>query len=219
MIKNDYASYFEAKFQHLRSEGSTSYNSVELYQSSLAHVLGILKRRGYSEGRLLELGCASGDLSYLLACQGFESHGIDIAPTAIALAQEKYSSSPYEIYFRHGSVLDLPYEDGMFDVVVDALCFHCIVGDDRAVFLDGVHRVLGSGGLCIIMTKCGDPKDPDYPFDPETRCKIENGVATRYWGKPDDLVLEIQSHGFRLDAWRVHDELSQPLFLGEAICK
>ena len=46
---------------------------------------------------------------------------------------------------------------------------------------------------------------------------MENGVATRYWGRPDDLIEEIEVAGFRIDQWRVFDEYKQPLFFGEAV--
>ena len=48
------------------------------------------------------------------------------------------------------------------------------------------------------MTKCGDPKDANYPFDPLTRCKIENGIPTRYMGLPESITEEVKYAGFAI---------------------
>lgn len=40
-------------------------------------------------GKVLELGCGAGEYSLWLAEQGYEVFGVDIAPTAIAWAQER----------------------------------------------------------------------------------------------------------------------------------
>lgn len=216
-MKNDYATYFEERFKALKRTGDASYNPSRLYKSSLEKVMSCLARHRVQEGRILELGCAMGDLSILLAENGYEVRGIDISETAIELARAKSARLQADVKFLAGSVLDLPYDDESMDVVVDALCFHCIIGDDRAVFLENVHRVLKRNGLFIVMTKCGEPEDPAYPFDPVTRCKIEDGVATRYWGRPADLAGEILARGFSLSDWTVFDEYKQPLFFAEAL--
>jgi ubiquinone/menaquinone biosynthesis C-methylase UbiE len=217
MVKTDYFGVHESKYQKLKKEGSSGWNSLVLSQDSFKKVNAVLTERGIESGVLLELGCGVGDLSLMLAQKGYKVYGIDISFTAIAWAKEKSQVERIEANFEIGSVLELPYSDGYFDVVIDALCFHCIIGKDRSIFLKNVFRVLKSQGLFIVMTKCGEPDDPNYPFDPVTRCKIENGIATRYWGLPDSLVKEIQSEGFEALKWKVYEEFSQPLFFAQAI--
>ncbi len=177
----------------------------------------VLRELELESGTLLELGCGAGDLSLLLSEKGFQAYGIDISPTAIAWAEEKGEEQNLRADFRVGNVLDLPYEDGFFDVIIDALCLHCIIGEDRIAFLKNVHRVLKSQGLFIVMTKCGEPKNADYPFDPVTRCKIENGIATRFWGLPESLVQEVETAGFEIFKWKVYDDYSQSLFFAQAV--
>ncbi len=77
--------------------------------------------------------------------------------------------------------------------------------------------MLKSQGLFIVMTKCGEPKNADYPFDSVTRCKIEDGIATRYWGLPESLIQEVETAGFEIHKWKVYDDYSQSLFFAQAV--
>ena len=218
MTRTDYRGVFESKFRRLREEGASGYNSSELYQDSLAKVTEALSRNGFESGNVLELGCGAGDLSLLLSERGYQSSGVDISPTAIKWAREKAGTSGLDADFQVSSVLDLPYEDSRFDIAIDALCWHCIIGGDRKVFLNEVLRVLRPAGLFIVMTKCGSPPE-GYPFDPATRCKIEDGVATRYWGFPDTLSQELTIANFEILRSVVYDTYSQDLLFAEAAPK
>ena len=215
MQKADYLGLFESKFRRLREEGAPGYNSPEMYRNSLCKVSEALARNDVDSGKVLELGCGAGDLSLLLSEQGFHSFGIDISPTAIDWACEKAKMGGFEAEFRVGNVLELPYQNEQFEVVIDALCWHCIIGEDRKVFLWEALRVLKPSGLFIVMTKCGDPPE-GYPFDPVTRCKIENGVAARYWGLPDSLASELKACRFQIVNSVVYDTYKQNLFFAEA---
>lgn len=201
----------------MRRGGATGYNRPELYQSAFKKVLAALQDNQLSSGKLLELGCGSGDLSLLLADRGYEVCGIDISPTAVSWAREKGERRYPKVNFRLGDVLNLPYEHGYFDVVIDALCLHCIIGEDRLIFFENVRAVLKQHGLFVVMTKCGDPRDEAYPFDSVTRCKIEDGRPTRYWGLPGSLRREIEGAGFKIVNWRVFYEYAQPLFFAQAV--
>jgi len=52
--------------------------------------------------------------------------------------------------FQTGSVLDLPFEDGEFQLVVSAFVFHEIKVPDRTVLLKEAIRVLAPGGVFLI---------------------------------------------------------------------
>jgi ubiquinone/menaquinone biosynthesis C-methylase UbiE len=172
-----------------------------------------LQARGIKSGVLLELGCSAGNLSLLLAQKGFQAYGIDISPTAISWAKEKSREQDLDADFRVGNVLDLPYPSNFFDGIIDALCFHCIIGEDRPIFLANVFRVLKPRGLFIVMTKCGNPKEPNYLFDWTTRCSIVNGIATRYWGMPESILEEIRTAGFEVVNWKIYEYDQDQLFV------
>jgi ubiquinone/menaquinone biosynthesis C-methylase UbiE len=154
-------------------------------------------------GRLLELGCGAGNISIRLAQQGYDVVGVDIAPTAIAWAQENAAAAGVSAAFLVGDVLTLAnLNDGSFDIVLDGHCFHCIIGPDRARFLQSAHRVLKVGGVLTICTMC-NPDNPPPHFDPQTRCLVHNGIATRYLGDSNEILQAVMAAGFRILAVEV----------------
>ena len=154
------------------------------------------------QGRLLELGCGAGNLSIYFAQVGYSVTGVDIAPTAIAWARENAATAGVDIPFILSDVLQLSeVEEGTFDIAVDGRCLHCIIGEDRAQFLDTAHRVLKPRGILLINTMCNEvPQTPYWQenFDPTTRCTLHGDLATRYIGDSNNILQEIISAKFRI---------------------
>jgi ubiquinone/menaquinone biosynthesis C-methylase UbiE len=160
-------------------------------------------------GRSLELGCGTGEYSLWLAARGFEVSGVDLSPTAVAWARERFAARGVEADLRVGSVLDLSeFAPASFDLVLDGHCFHCIVGNDRAAFLENAYRVLRPGGIFHVATMCGPIHDPKIQelFDPATSCVLRNGVAIRQVKSPEEILQEMERAGFRI----LHHELDPP---------
>lgn len=107
-----------------------------------------------SNGRLLEAGCGAG--RFVRTLKGvrpdFEAHGCDISQDAISLAMAYQDGVNYSV----GSLLDLPYGDGHFDValVIDVLeHLH-----SPATAIAELRRVLRPGGLLHALVPCeGQP--------------------------------------------------------------
>jgi 2-polyprenyl-3-methyl-5-hydroxy-6-metoxy-1,4-benzoquinol methylase len=154
------------------------------------------------QGKLLELGCGAGNLSIYFAQAGYSVTGIDIAPTAIDWATENAAEAGVNVSFIQGNVLELAeVADAFCDIAVDGRCFHCIIGNDRILFLRTAHRILKYNGVLVINTMCNEvPMTPywrDY-FDCQTRCTVHDGLATRYVGDSNDILQEIIYAGFRV---------------------
>ena len=89
---------------------------------------------GISNGeRVLDVGCGTGSLAFLLAEQeGLESIcGIDYAPPYIEHATLR-NSDP-RLSFRVGDACDLPFPDAAFDRVLSLLMLHFVPRPDQAV--------------------------------------------------------------------------------------
>lgn len=126
------------------------YSSISTYYSEIfpykpAQLQFVKKQLGQIEGaKILDIGCATGELSYHLAEQGAEVTGIDLNPDLIA--QAKKSKKHPGLHFQEGDMLklttDFPPES--FDAV---LCFgntlvHLLSVERIREMLEGVHQVL-----------------------------------------------------------------------------
>ena len=102
-------------------------------------------------------------------------------------------------------MIDLPYPDSLFDVVVDAACSHCIIGEDRRRFFSEAFRVLKHGGVFVLLSLCGDLAEEGMVryFDPGSRCVVKDGVAGRYFGRPEEILQEMASAGFQSVSWEI----------------
>src|SRR4051794_5836632 len=101
-----------------------------------------------AEGRrVLDAGCGMGYGSELMAASGAASvDALDLAEPVVAAAQAATGS----VRFRVGDVCELPFEDGVFDLVV---CFEVIEHiEDQPRALDEMHRVLAPGGLIAVSS-------------------------------------------------------------------
>jgi SAM-dependent methyltransferase len=104
------------------------------------------------EGReVLEIGLGFGTVGQVLAACGARYHGADIAAGPVAMMRDRlrWIDRPAEGSVIEASVLQLPWEDGKFDVVVSIGCLHHTGDLPRAV--SEVHRVLAPGGTAFVM--------------------------------------------------------------------
>jgi SAM-dependent methyltransferase len=101
--------------------------------------------------QVLEIGLGFGTLGQRLAERGAVYHGLDIAEGSVAMMQDRLrlAGLPSAERIRHGSALELPYEDGSFDYVWSIGCLHHTGDLPRSVA--EVHRVLKGGGRAVVM--------------------------------------------------------------------
>lgn len=94
-------------------------------------------------------GCGGGRNAIAMAQLGAaEVHGVDIAAKGIANAWERAGGLDH-IAFHQASILDLPFDDGKFDLVCCAGVLMIADDEDRA--LDELTRVLKPGGFLYLL--------------------------------------------------------------------
>src|SRR5688572_13007231 len=116
-----------------------------LFRERINRGLRMLGNRHFA--RALEVGYGAGAVQLVLSSGADELHGIDLdadpAPVEAAVRGHRRSTS-----LVRGSVLDMPYEAGFFDLVVSFSVFEHLREYGRA--LREVHRVLRTGGLFLL---------------------------------------------------------------------
>jgi len=115
---------------------------------------------GGLKGRVLDVGCGTGEHALMAAALGLQAVGIDAAPAAIAIAEGKARARGLTARFVVANALDLGSLDEQFDTVLDCGLFHIFDDDDRARFVDSLGAVIPSGGryhmLCFSDQQPGD---------------------------------------------------------------
>ena len=97
--------------------------------------------------RVLEVGCGRGSMSAFFADNGFDCTLLDISEHVIETARRIFEYHGLTARFDIGDALQLPYEDGSFDVVVSiGLLEHF---EDFATVISEQVRVLDQGGVFL----------------------------------------------------------------------
>ncbi len=111
--------------------------------------------------KAIDLGCGAGNYAIYLASKGFDVTGIDLAPTAIALARDNARKRGVECRFIVADVLgDLREIKDTFDFAYDWELLHHIFPEDREKYVRNVQRLLNTGGKYLSV--CFNEKDPGF---------------------------------------------------------
>lgn len=111
------------------------------------------KKSALSGKKILDIGCASGELSVQMAKQGAEVTGIDLNVELLKQAAQKNSFS--NLTFKEGNMLSMRHDfpENMFDTIV---CFgntlvHLNTLDEVMQMLDGTRYILKPGGNLFLQ--------------------------------------------------------------------
>jgi cyclopropane fatty-acyl-phospholipid synthase-like methyltransferase len=118
-----------------------------------------LAEQGLLSGRVLDVGCGTGEQVMLAAAHGAsEAVGIDISPTAIGKARGKAAERGIAARFEVGDVLNLSSQERGFSTIVDSGVFHVFSDEDRPRYVASVASALEPGGHLYLM--CFSDKQP-----------------------------------------------------------
>jgi len=111
-------------------------------------------------GRALDIGCGRGENAIMLAMNGCNTTGIDLAENAISGAEVKAMERHVKVNFVVGNVLQMNrlFREGEFDIVIDSGLFHVMTDEERPVFARQVHRALKDEGKYFML--CFSDKEP-----------------------------------------------------------
>ena len=116
-----------------------------------AELVRMLDERSLKPGRVLEIGCGTGDDAICLARHGFEVTAVDSSPLAIERARVKLEETNEPVRFVLDDVFEFAAAAGEFDLVYDAGFYHFIRLGDLNRFLDMLWRVTRPGSFYFAL--------------------------------------------------------------------
>lgn len=100
----------------------------------------------------LEAGCGTGTNAVFLAEAGFDVTAVDLAPTAIATAQQRAADAGVEVNFIAADITKWTHSGPPFDFVFDRGCYHCVLKVDVESYLQMLSRVTQAGSFLLTIT-------------------------------------------------------------------
>ena len=144
--------------------------------------------------RALDLGCGAGNYAIYLASKGFKVTGIDVSAAAIEIARAAAVSKGVKSEFIVADVLGgLSEVDGTFDFAYDWELLHHIMPQQRAKYVDNVHRLLSSRGRYLSV--CFSEKDPQFGGKGKRR---ETPLGTVLYFSSEDEIKSLFSPHFSI---------------------
>ena len=132
-------------------------------------------------GRALVLGCGTGTNAIYLASKGFAVTGVEVAPTALVLAERQARKAKVRVRWLVADVTAMS-EMEPFDFIFDRGCYHHVQLYDSAGFVKGVDRLTRSGGHFLLLA--GNANQPRHGGPP----RVEETKLVSDFAKTWDFV-------------------------------
>jgi cyclopropane fatty-acyl-phospholipid synthase-like methyltransferase len=113
---------------------------------------------GKFQGRVLDVGCGTGEHVMLAANHGADAMGVDVAELAIERARAKAQQRGIRATFEVGDALHLDRLGQQFDVITDSGVFHVFDDEERALYVKSLRLALRPGGMYYMM--CFSDRQP-----------------------------------------------------------
>jgi SAM-dependent methyltransferase len=113
---------------------------------------------GGLRGRVLDVGCGTGEHVLMAAAAGLDATGADIAPAALDRARRKARERGLAARFVRCDARTLAELGESFDTVLDCGLFHILTDADRAAYLDSVRAALRPGRRYLML--CSSDRQP-----------------------------------------------------------
>ena len=103
--------------------------------------------------RTVEIGCGTGSDAIYLASRGFDFTAIDIAPTALAIAERREEEAGVRVTWLLADVLNPPPLEA-FDFAYDRGCYHEVRQHDPRAYVAAVKKLTHARSKILILAAC-----------------------------------------------------------------
>jgi SAM-dependent methyltransferase len=155
-------------------------------------------------GPVLDAGCGTGENALLLAGLGLPVLGVDLAPTALAMARRSAADRGLDAEFAVADALELSHVDRTFATVLDCGLFHGFDGEERLRYAAGLASVAEPGATLYLL--CFSDDGPGTGPHPVRRDEL-----TAVFGP--DFGWAVRSIAPDRLRTRFHDENGAPAWL------
>jgi len=132
-----------------------------------SHLVEAIDDKTFKPGRAIVFGCGSGTNAIYLASRGFEVTGVDVSPSALAIAAEKAAQAGVAVNWMLADVVSLP-ELPPYDLVFDRGCYHHVCQYDSPGYVETLRQLCRPGTRAIILagrpaegSRGGPPRIPE----------------------------------------------------------
>ena len=174
-----------------------------------------LERAGLIRGKVLDVGCGTGEHTILLTRLGYDVLGVDFAPQAVEQAGRNAEAKNVEARFDVADAMNLG-DQPRYDTIVDSALFHIFDDTDRPKYVASLHGACRPGGIVHVLAL----SDAGRGFGPEVSDEVireafadgwvlESLEATTYRG----VVTEVHAGALDLP---VGTRVDEPAWLARA---
>lgn len=119
-----------------------------------------LEQNGHITGRVLDVGCGTGDTAIYLAQKGYSVMGIDFIPKAIDVASARAKKAGSKIHFQVFDAMELDHLHERFDTIIDLGLFHNLSDNERICYTSSLGSALEPGGIFHLL--CFSDSQPGF---------------------------------------------------------
>ena len=135
-----------------------------------------LERAGLIGGKVLDVGCGTGEHTILLTGLGYSVVGVDFAPEAVEQARRNAEAKGVDARFEVADAMNLPGEP-RYDTIVDSALFHIFDDTDRRKYVASLHKACRTGGVVHVLAL----SDAGRGFGPEVSGETIRDAFTDGW--------------------------------------
>ena len=135
-----------------------------------------LERAGLIRGKVLDVGCGTGEHTILLTRLGYDVLGVDFAPQAVEQAGRNAEAKNVEARFDVADAMNLG-DQPRYDTIVDSALFHIFDDTDRPKYVASLHGACRPGGIVHVLAL----SDAGRGFGPEVSDEVIREAFADGW--------------------------------------